>query len=819
MSAIITRSETRPQRWWVWGAMLLGALGGCRCQDTVKRLEPARVVVSPEALLLPATYVGQTTRATVEVSNQGEATADVTVSTQPPFATATASLRLTRGAAEVVEVTFAPTAVGHFTGALTVGELQVALEGDGLEVPVCDAPDVCHDARFDLTARQCLDSSKPDGTACASRCVTGTCLSGACTGTFKRCDDGDACTVDACSETLDCTHEPKVCPQPTARCRAPTCDSMTGCGEVVAEDGTLCGPDDCLATVVDVCIAGQCVQRPRPDTGRCTNRWTPESLPPRTYHAMAFDAARGQTVLFGGQVASNEAGDTWVWDGTSWTQRTPADAPSPRALHAMAYDSLRQRVVLFGGTGANLPFGDTWEWDGTTWLARAPAVAPSARTRAAMAYDAARRRVVLFGGANLTDTWEWDGTTWTQRFPATTPPPLQYGGMAFDAARQRVVLVGAPTSDYLLSETWEWDGTTWTQQHPTTTPPAFAPFFDASRQRVVVLTGDQLWEWDGTSWTSRPLTGPVPTALGPMVYDTARRRAVVLPERDADTWEWDGVTWRAATQTTNPPLRDWHAMTFDPVRRRAVTFGGTRSNTGVADTWEWSAGSWQQAQPPVAPSARIGHAMGFDPVRQRVLLFAGNNSADTWTWDGTTWERLQPSMAPPARSRSALARLGQQLLVFGGLSTGGPLGDTWAWDGTTWTQRFPANAPSARSRAALAFDEPRQRVVLFGGQDANQSYLADTWEYDGTEWTQRQPAVSPPGNARLAMAYDTSRQRTVLLDGTGGLPTTWEYDGTNWVQRLVVTSPPRSVPNAMAYDTARQRVVFFDGATLWTLLP
>ena len=35
---------------------------------------------------------------------------------------------------------------------------------------------------------------------------------------------------------------------------------------------------------------------------------------------MAYDAARGVTVLFGGYDGANYLGDTWEWNGTSWTQ-------------------------------------------------------------------------------------------------------------------------------------------------------------------------------------------------------------------------------------------------------------------------------------------------------------------------------------------------------------------------------------------------------------------------------------------------------------------------------------------------------------------
>ena len=79
--------------------------------------------------------------------------------------------------------------------------------------------------------------------------------------------------------------------------------------------------------------------------------------------AMAYDAATGTMVLFGGETGEGRLfGDTWTWDGTTWTQQHPATSPSPRAGAQMAYDAATGTVVLFGGghVGGGVPFGDTW---------------------------------------------------------------------------------------------------------------------------------------------------------------------------------------------------------------------------------------------------------------------------------------------------------------------------------------------------------------------------------------------------------------------------------------------------------------------------
>jgi len=153
---------------------------------------------------------------------------------------------------------------------------------------------------------------------------------------------------------------------------------------------------------------------------------------------MAFDATRGQVVLFGGRTTSQIFDDTWTWNGTDWTQQHPAHSPPPLAGLQLAYDAVRQQIVLFGG-GPDL----TWTWNGTDWTEQHPANAPFSRTGFGMATDPLGG-VVLFGGDDgddfLGDTWTWDGTDWNQRSPAHAPKARSGVSMALDQAHGRVVL-------------------------------------------------------------------------------------------------------------------------------------------------------------------------------------------------------------------------------------------------------------------------------------------------------------------------------------------------------------------------------------------
>jgi hypothetical protein len=114
---------------------------------------------------------------------------------------------------------------------------------------------------------------------------------------------------------------------------------------------------------------------------------------------MAYDEARGEVVLFGGYdyTTSNQ---TWTWNGSTWTLKSPALSPPPLRGAQMVYDKARQQVVLYGGETPDLS-RQTWVWNGVTWTnmtPAAPAASPRSALSFAMAYDDAHSRVVLFGG-------------------------------------------------------------------------------------------------------------------------------------------------------------------------------------------------------------------------------------------------------------------------------------------------------------------------------------------------------------------------------------------------------------------------------------
>jgi hypothetical protein len=94
----------------------------------------------------------------------------------------------------------------------------------------------------------------------------------------------------------------------------------------------------------------------------------------------------------------------------NWTKQSPATSPPARDYASIAYDAATGNVVQFGGFRDGV-LGGTWVWDGSTWTKQAPATSPPARAEASMAYDAATGTVVLFGGETVHSkargTWLW----------------------------------------------------------------------------------------------------------------------------------------------------------------------------------------------------------------------------------------------------------------------------------------------------------------------------------------------------------------------------------------------------------------------------
>jgi uncharacterized protein (TIGR03437 family) len=362
--------------------------------------------------------------------------------------------------------------------------------------------------------------------------------------------------------------------------------------------------------------------------GAQTGNWTqqnPQDSPTaRGTPRMAYDSMHSQVVLFGGgngnPVNQGYLDDTWIWDGTNWTQSQPAQSPTPRSNTSIAYDSALGQTVIFGGEGLRgARLGDTWLWDGTNWT-QLQELRPPAREYHAMTFDSQHGQVVMFGGEDvngelLNDTWLFDGTSWTLARPQSSPPARAGLAMAYDSTHGQVVLFGGTTNQSNFADTWLWDGTNWTQATPQNSPPArcyHEMAYDSVHDQVVLFGG-------GTS------------------YSLAENSGLLN-----DTWLWDGSNWTEAQPQNSPPARNRFGMTFDAGHAQAVVFSGRTATGGfLPDTWTWSVAAVVTPPPPVIPviaaSNGVVNGASFQPgiSPDAWLTISGTNlSAKNDTWDG-----------------------------------------------------------------------------------------------------------------------------------------------------------------------------------------
>jgi hypothetical protein len=214
---------------------------------------------------------------------------------------------------------------------------------------------------------------------------------------------------------------------------------------------------------------------------------TPTRLvtPGRVFEAAAGDATGSTVVMYGGQVPNGNAafGDTWVngadgvWKPTCGTAIHGATGPcGPGTRDGLGMGDARGGVVLYGGfPGAlgNAPSGDTWRWNGTTWTRVCTTATCGPGPRGLMAMAGNGDQTVMFGGISgsglANDTWVFNGSSWTQACGQAGRPcgPIGLAGAAMAWDGQQFVLFGGDdisgSAQPPVDDTWTFNGHAWTK--------------------------------------------------------------------------------------------------------------------------------------------------------------------------------------------------------------------------------------------------------------------------------------------------------------------------------------------------------------------
>jgi hypothetical protein len=262
----------------------------------------------------------------------------------------------------------------------------------------------------------------------------------------------------------------------------------------------------------------------------------------------------------------------------------------------------------------------------------------------------------------------------------------------------------------------------------------------------------------GAALTAQAVTAtPVDTLLtvGPAAYDPGREQAVMLrqivvePSAPAtplcDLATWNGADWVPILPPIALPMRA-AGLVHDPLRNRLLAFDGGQVLRFV-DGQTVTVGPTVPS--PVILASITGRTLVHDVARDELVVFGGYHEQFAW-----------PAPVPFVHDETYVFRQGAWQLV--------PL----------------PSRPAPRTGHAFAYDETRQRAVLFGGYGTGITTFGDTWEWDGTGWSQV-ATVGPPAGGATGM-YDPTTQRVVVRDRIGDV---WSFDGAAWTIVGGATTP------------------------------
>lgn len=340
----------------------------------------------------------------------------------------------------------------------------------------------------------------------------------------------------------------------------------------------------------------------------------------------------------------------------------------------------------------------------------------------------------------------------------------------------------------------------WTQLEPLELGSATSNLVvDRPRDRLVLFGGYSFFRNVNHVWT-RPLADdrapwerldvpgvhPGRYTAPTSVYDPVRERLVVLGGYPGDgVW---ALTLSGAPQWTRLSFSDpgqggimnGTVAIYDPNGDRVVVVaGGTSQGSSV---WAFALGDasgWTLLQPEgTPPSQRDNYHAVYDRNRRRMLVFSGfaaGAPADLWALslgDTLAWESIATSGDVPLgtyQGAAAFDPVHDRMVIADGIvqiDPGGATDDAWVlqFGGVpTWRHILPDVHPVARNGPCMAYDEQRDRFVMFGGG------IGDTWSLSigqDTTWTLIEPEVTGPYPLyNLGVVHDARRHRFLRFGG------------------------------------------------------
>jgi hypothetical protein len=484
-----------------------------------------------------------------------------------------------------------------------------------------------------------------------------------------------------------------------------------------------------------------------------TPTWTrldPTGTPPlgRVHAQAIYDPDGDRLVIFGGSVLTHPrvlegTNETWVLDLTgepAWSElNTAATAPPAGSPGVAVYDPIERRMLLVGHSSEQdaadlwcLSLADSLRWSKLSTTGQLP----GRRAGHTAIYDSRRDRILVYGGqfapldAVGVDALALRPQPQWGRLSTVELPRGRFGhATVHDLKRDRLIVFGGVASSGQFGE-GDYTNEAWS-----------ISLGDLKDVQRVEPSGDP----------------PPPRHEPAGVYDPVGDRAIFFggwtyeDNYFDDTWVLslqDGPAWqRIHPQGDAPPGRRAHAALYDPIRHRMLMWGGSDRTGALGDLWAlWldPPMRWERLEPAgPAPRARFFASFTYDPVRDRAILFGGRwgstSTDEIWSLemsDSLRWVQLQPDGRLPALERHGAVYDAEhdELLVHGGwyLDYDMIIMGSWLFGITldshprSRTLEPPPPWPGARAAHTCMFDPSRDRLVVWAGTDIGDSYN-DSW--------------------------------------------------------------------------------------------
>ncbi|HSW61310.1 MAG TPA: lectin-like protein, partial [bacterium] len=287
---------------------------------------------------------------------------------------------------------------------------------------------------------------------------------------------------------------------------------------------------------------------------------------------------------------------------------------------------------------------------------------------------------------------------------------------------------------------------------------------------------------------------------------------------------WNGDKWKIFENEGQSPDRSESAsMVYFEAEDQYVLFGGSKNIDMVqyyySQTWIWTGNYWINTGK-TGPGARDNGAMAYDPIRKKAVMFGGRNSNGTinpvdglryvndgtWEWDGENWLNIPVSGPDPSAGEMVYDQTAKKMIYYDGIS-----GTTWSYNGSIWETLATGGQKLKNFR--MVYDSISNRVLIYGGIKPDYSYSNSVYSFNGSVWTAL--AAAPYQVAGHVMWYSKSKNRA--YSAFGAYNDLWidpfrnllEFNGSVWKERTFQTH--EVAHPSLAYYPTKNKAYMFGG--------